>query len=234
MLGLAGGIEGRSPTMKSLTTAATAGLLAAVIGLTTVGCSTATETRTAEETSAAAAADADERTTLNQYIEDKDISEYPIKPGEAGTPEIDFPIPADWRVAGDEKPEWAYGAIIYDKAKDPDNPPFIYAIGVKLTGDADPAKILEYAPGQLNNYPEFKAVSGPKKDSLGGFDAINYVGTYVKEGETHAVGQQTIVIPGKDELFVLQLNAEAPQGQEDVVLDAFNVISEQTKITAPA
>jgi len=58
--------------MKSLTTAATAGLLAAVLGLTVAGCSTATETRTAEETSAAQAAatdadaDAVDRVTLRR------------------------------------------------------------------------------------------------------------------------------------------------------------------------
>lgn len=225
--------------MTSLTTAAAAGLVAAALGLAVSGCSTATETRTADETSAAtsaaaAAADAGDRVTLNRYIEDNDIAEYPIKPGDPGTPEIDFPIPPDWRIVRDEKPDWAYGAIVYDKAVDPDKPPFIYAIGVKLTGDADPAKILEYAPGQLNDFPQFTALGEPETDSLGGFEAIDYVGTYVRDGEPWAVGQQTVVIPGKDALFVLQLNAQAPQGQEDVVIDAFKIISEQTKITVPA
>jgi hypothetical protein len=224
--------------MKSLTTAATAGLLAAVLGLTVAGCSTATETRTAEETSAAQAAatdaDAVDRVTLNRYIEDSEIAEYPIKPGDPGTPEIDFPIPPGWRIAGDEKPDWAYGAIIYDEAVDPDDPPFIYAIAVKLTGDADPAKILEYAPGQLNDFPEFTPLGEPETNSFDGYDAIDYIGTYVLDGETRAVGQRTIVIPGKDELFVLQLNAEAPEGQEDVVVDAIKIIADQTTITLPA
>lgn len=50
-------------------------------------------------------------------------------------------------------PGSAYGAIVYDKAPDPENPPFMYAIASKLTGNVDPAKILELAPGQLNELP---------------------------------------------------------------------------------
>ena len=67
-----------------------------------------------------------------------------------------------------------------------------------------------------------------------GYDAVSYVGTYTWEGKARAVGQETIVIPAKDGLFVLQLNGEAPQGQEQVVIDAANVIREQTQITAPS
>ncbi len=223
--------------MTSLMTATTAGLVVAVLGLAAVGCSTATDTTTAGETSTAATtatvADAGDRITLNEYIDANEIDEYPIMPGDPGTPEVDFPLPPDWRVAGDEKPDWAYGAIIYDKAVDPGEPPYMYAIGVKLTGDVDPAKILEYAPGQLNDFPEFEALGEPKANSLGGFEAVDYVGTYVRDGEPWAVGQRTVVIPGKDALFVLQINAEAPQAQKDVVVDAIKIISEQTEITVP-
>ena len=58
--------------------------------------------------------------------------------------------------------------------------------------------------------------------------------TYVWEGEKRAVGQQTIVIPGKDAVFVMQLNGEAPKGQEQPVVDAIKLIREQTKITLPS
>jgi hypothetical protein len=56
----------------------------------------------------------------------------------------------------------------------------------------------------------------------------------VWEGKQRAVAQQTVVVPGKDALFVLQLNAEAPAGQEQVVIDAAQLISEQTTITLPS
>lgn len=171
---------------------------------------------------------------LHQYIVDKGIAEVPFKKDEPGTPKIDFPFPPDWSPAGARTPDWAYGAIVYDKAPDPANPAFMYAIANKLTGDVDPAKILELAPGQLNELPEFKPREAPSRDKVGGYDAIDYVGTYVWEGEKRAVGQQTIVIPGKDGLFVLQLNGEAPKGQEQAVIDAANLIREQTKITLPS
>lgn len=223
--------------MKPLTTAM-AGLAVAALTLTLAGCGARTDTATTDragsEAPATSAAAAAPGITLNQYIEDNDIAEYPFKDGDPGTPAIEFPFPPDWRPAGDLTPSWAFGAIIYDKAKDPDDPPFMYAIASKLVGDVDPAKILELAPAQLNQFPEFSPIGEPTRDSLGGFDAINYVGTYVEEGKPRAVGQQTVVIPGKDAVFVLQLNAEAPEGQEDVVIEAADLISEKTTITLPS
>ena len=172
---------------------------------------------------------------LNKYIVDNKIAEVPFKPGDPGTPQIDFPLPPGWVPAGDRTPDWAYGAIVFDKAQDPENPPFMYAIASKLTGVVDPEKILELAPGQLNELPGFKPVEGPpQRDKLSGFDSVNYVGTYVWQGESRSVGQETIVIPGKDALFVLQLNGEAPGGQEQVVIDAAKVIRAQTKIALPS
>jgi hypothetical protein len=175
-----------------------------------------------------------EGSTLHQYIVDNKIAELPFKKGDPGTPAIAFPFPPDWRSAGDRTPDWAYGAIVYDKAVDPSDPPFLYAIGSKLTGNVDPQKILQLAPGQLNELPQFKPREQPYRDKVGGFDAVDYVGTYVWEGQSRAVGQQTIVIPGKDGLFVLQLNGEAPKGQEQAVIDAVKIIGEQTQITVPS
>ena len=173
-------------------------------------------------------------TRLHKYMVDNDISEYPFRPEEPDTPKVDFPMPPDWSDAGDQTPDWAYGAIKYDKAADPDDPPVVIAIASKLTGDVDPEKILEYAPGQLNELPEFTPIGEPEKDSLGGFEAIDYAGTYVWEGKKRIVGQQTIVVPGKDAVYVLQLNGDALDGQQDVVLDAAKVIAEKTTITVPS
>jgi len=171
---------------------------------------------------------------LNAYIMANKIAEVPFKKGDPGTPKIEFPFPPDWSSAGDRTPDWAYGAIVYDKAPDPENPAFMYAIASKLTGDADAAKILELAPAQLNELPEFSPREAPQRDKVSGFDAIDYVGTYVWDGQRRAVGQQTIVIPGSDALFVLQLNGEAPQGQEQAVIDAARLIREKTTITLPS
>jgi len=172
---------------------------------------------------------------LNQYIVDNKIAEVPFKKDEPGTPTISFPLPTDWIPAGDRTPEWAYGAIVYDKAKDSNDPPYMYAIASKLTGNVDANKVLELAPGQLDELPGFKPVNGaPQRVTFGGYDAISYVGTYEWEGKSRSVGQETVVIPGKDGLFVLQLNAEATAGQEQVVIDAGDAIRAKTTITLPS
>ena len=175
-----------------------------------------------------------EGANLNAYIMSNKIAEVPFKKGDPGTPKIEFPFPPDWAPAGDRTPDWAYGAIVYTKAADPENPPFMYAIASKLTGNVDPAKILELAPGQLNELPEFTPREAPQSDQVDGYDAIDYVGSYMWEGQRRLVGQQTIVIPGKDALFVLQINGEAPEGQGQPVVDAVKLINEKTKITLPS
>ncbi len=223
--------------MKTIT--ALTGALAVTLSTALVGCSPTTEQASTATTTAPptvwVGSEHFQGISLHKYITDNKIAEEPFKADQPGTPKFDFPFPPDWRLAGDKTPDWAYGAIVYDKAKDPQDPPFIVAIASKLTGDVDPAKILEYAPGQLNELPEFKAVSPPKKDSLGGFDAIDYAGTYMWEGKPRVVGQQTIVVPGKDNsVFVLQLNGEAPKDEKQVVIDAAALIHEKTKIYAPS
>lgn len=242
--------------MKNTKALATAGVLAATISSVLTGCSPTTEkpytgadpaTPTVwtgspapgsghGEASEAASEAPAQGATLHQYILDNKIAEVPIKPNEPGTPKISFPLLPDWRAAGDQKPDWAYGAIVYDKAQDPEDPPFMYAIASKLTGDVDPNKILDLAGGQLNELPEFKPVDGiaPTRTKFDGYDAISYAGTYQWEGQSRSVGQETIVIPGDNALFVLQLNGEAPGGQEQVVIDAVKLIRDQTQITLPS
>lgn len=182
-----------------------------------------------------AAADAPQAgANLNQYIVDNKIAEVPFKKDQPGTPTIDFPFPPDWVSAGDQTPDWAYGAIVYSKPKDPNDQPFIYAIASKLTGDVDANKILDLASGQLDELPGFKSDGPPERGTFDGNDSVTYTGTYTWEGKPRAVGQQTIVVPGKDGLFVLQLNGEAPAGEEQVVIDAATIIREKTKITVPS
>jgi hypothetical protein len=222
--------------MKKIATAGQVGAVALSVVL--IGCTPRSEVASTvnspSATTAAVGSPSAGATTLHEYIIDNKIAEFRFKRGEPGTPKIEFPIPPGWSLAGDRTPEWAYGAIVYDKAEDPKDPPYMVAIASKLTGDVDASKILEYAPGQLNELPDFKPIHDPKTDALSGFQAVDYAGTYVRKGKPRIVGQQTIVVPGKDALFVLQLNGDAPQGQEQPVLDAAKVIAEQTKISAPS
>jgi hypothetical protein len=244
-------IEGENGSMKRITAVITTGS-AVALSLALVGCGSDTKSESSSSgssstTSASAAATTSgnialpsdkpnlegANETLNDYIVKNKIAETPFKPNDPGTPNYDFPFPPDWHNAGDQTPEWAYGAIVYDKPLNPSDPPTIIAIASKLVGNVDPAKVLEYAPGAIKNLPEYKSIIEPNMSKLGGFDAIQSAGTFVENGVTRAVAQKTVVVPGKDALFVLQLNAVALEGQEDVVIDAAKVIDEQTKITAP-
>lgn len=214
--------------------------VAVVMCVAPVGCGSATKTASPSSSLSAAPGTAEGRPrlegphkTINDYIDENNISETPFKADEPGTPDFDFPFPPDWSNAGDRTPEWAYGAIVYDKPLDPADPPAMVAIASKLTGPVDPAKILEYAPGQLLNLPGFTPLGDPEKSTLGGFEAIQSAGTYTFEGKERVIAQKTVVIPGNGALFALQLNADAPRTQEAVVIDAAEIIDEQTTITAP-
>nr|WP_090277793.1 LpqN/LpqT family lipoprotein [Mycolicibacterium komanii]CRL72774.1 putative lipoprotein LpqN [Mycolicibacterium komanii] len=229
--------------MKNLPVGTAAGLFAIALSFGLVGCgsdadtSATTTTSATSETGTATATPspaADDDDTINEYIVDSGIAETPIKPGEPGTPTFDFPLPPQWADAGEATPEWAYGAIVYDNPADPNDPPDMYAIASKLTGNVDTAKIFEYAPEQLEDMAEFKPLAEPARGKLGGFDAISFAGTYKNEGQTRFVAQKTVVVPAADGVFVLQLNADSPETEQNAVLDALEVIDEQTTITPPS
>lgn len=231
--------------MQKITAVATAGLAAISLSVALVGCgsktetktttSTSTSTSTTTSTSAAASASPTEskgpNETIQDYLKANNIQETAIHRGDAGSPTIDLPFPPDWSDAGPQTPDWAYGAIVYDKPETPDDPPSIIAIVSKLTGNVDPAKILELAPGELKNLPNYEPLGDDNKSTLSGFDAVQLGGNYTKEGKKRIIAQKTVVIPTNDGLYVLQLNADALDGQEGVLMDATSVIDEKTTIT---
>ena len=101
----------------------------------------------------------------------------------------------------------------------------------KLAGNVDPAKILEYAAGEIKNLPGYDGSQAGSPSNLGGFDATQIGGTYTKAGVKRAIAQKTVVIPGQDGLYVLQLNADGTEDQMGALMEATGVIDEQTKIT---
>ncbi|MFM8598981.1 MAG: LpqN/LpqT family lipoprotein [Mycobacterium sp.] len=232
--------------IKRRSAAATLGACAVTLAVALTGCSSATKTATESSPSAASATQATTATsglavpdrpsgpnmTIADYVDQNKIVETAVKQGDADSPTFDFPMPPDWKAAGPRKPEWAYGAIIYDKAEDPADPPFMTAIVSKLTGNVDPAKVLEYAPGLLQNLPGYEQDGEIQKSTLSGFEAIQFQASYLAGEVRRYIAQKTVVIPAKDGgIFVLQINADAPLGQDQVVLDAAKVINEKTTIT---
>jgi hypothetical protein len=169
--------------------------------------------------------------TVKQYIEESGITSTQVRPGDPGAPKIVIALPQGWSDLGPDTPEWAYGAVQDDTSPDPDDPPTITVLLSKLTGDVDPAKILEYAPGELMNLPNYVAANQPITDKLSGFDAVQLAGLYERDGTQRTIAQKTVVIPANDAVYVLQMNADALKSDAIDLMMATDVIDKQTTIT---
>ena len=169
--------------------------------------------------------------TIVDYIKQNGIVETPVHRGDPGSPTIDLPFPPRWEDAGYRTPEWAYGAILATDPAMAQGPPTIITLVSKLTGNVDPAKILDYAPNEIKNLPGYDGAGEATPSTLGGFDATQIGGTYTKNGVTRAIAQKTVVIPGKNGLYVFQLNADGTEDQKGLLMDATTVIDNETKIT---
>ena len=191
---------------------------------------------TSGRTSAPAPAQPDEGTpgsyeTIASYISQNGIQETPVKAGDPGAPTIDLPYPQGWEDAGPETPDWAYGATVYRGPEAAEYTPSIVALISKLSGDVDPAKIIQLAPRELQNLPGYEAITDGATSQLSGFDAYQLAGTWDQDGLRKFVAQKTVVIPGGDGLYVLQLNADGLADQADILSAAIDVIDAETVIT---
>jgi hypothetical protein len=212
------------------------------IGLSGCGSDTKSEPSTSKQTSTASSTSTSKpaptsaqasgpNKTIVDYIKENGITETPVHRGDPGSPTITLPFPPGWEDAGTRTPEWAYAAIVSNDPAMAQDPPTIIELVSKLTGNVDPAKILEYAPGEIKNLPGYDGAQDGQPSTLAGFDATQIGGTYTKDGVKRAIAQKTVVIPGQDALFVLQLNADGTEDQMGALMDATGVIDEQTTIT---
>lgn len=169
--------------------------------------------------------------SIQSYIRENNIQEVQVNRGDPGSPTIDLPIPDGWEPAGENTPEWAYGAIVYTGPDAGDYTPSIVALLSKLTGNVDPQKIIDLAPGEMNNLPGFEAWNEGAVSTLGDYPAYQLGGTWQNEGLTKISAQKTVVIPGSDGLYVLQLNADGLEEQADIISAATDVIDTETTIS---
>jgi hypothetical protein len=133
--------------------------------------------------------------------------------------------------AGEDTPDWAFGAIVYTGPEGAEYSPSIVAIVSKLTGDVDPQKLIDVAGGELNNLPGYKPMNEGQTSTLGDYPAFQLGGTWPSDGVTKIVAQKTVIIPSADGYFVLQLNADGLEDQGDIVGAATDVIDSDTTIT---
>ena len=212
------------------------------IGLSGCGSDTKSEPSTSKQTSAesstttskaaqtSSAPAAVPNKTIVDYIKENGIVESPVHRGDPGAPTIVLPFPPGWEDVGSRTPAWAYAAIVSSDPAMAQDPPTVIALVSKLTGNVDPAKILEYAQGEIKNLPGYDGAAEGSPSTLGGFDATQIGGTYTKDGVKRAIAQKTVVIPGRNGLYVLQLNADGTENQMGSLMDATGAIDKQTTI----
>ncbi|WP_297698987.1 LpqN/LpqT family lipoprotein [Mycobacterium sp.] len=185
-----------------------------------------TSASTSSQTSTAPAAKA--KYTIADYVKDNHISETPIHHGDPG-PNVDLPVPPGWQL--NQGSGASYGAIVQTHPANPADPPTVSALFSKLTGDVDPAKVIEYAPGEVQNLPGYEGGGDGSASTLAGFQAWQLGGTYRRGGKTRVIAQKTVVIPSQGAVYVLQLNADGLESDQGPLMDATSVIDEKTTIT---
>jgi serine/threonine-protein kinase len=167
--------------------------------------------------------------TIADYIRDNRIVEVPIRRDTPDAPVVTLPIPPGWSDAGPRAPSWAYSAMLFDGLPVNVDPPTVISLMSKLSGNVEPARILEYAPNELKTLPSART-GVPAPGRFAGFDAVQVDGTYKRDGKPRVTWQKTVVIGAPDGLFVLQVNADAPVTEPATIADVGVIIDRQTTI----
>jgi hypothetical protein len=232
--------------MKKTTAISAVAITAVAVSLALVGCGShsksnqaSTTTTATTTTSAKTQAKVAPRTpngpgpnpTIASYIQENGIVETPVHKGDPRAPTINLPVPDGWTDAGPDTPDWAYSAIVLTGPESADYTPSVVAIVSKLTGPVDQQKLIDLAPGELNNLDGYKAMGDGQTTDLAGFPAYELGGTWVQDGQTKIVAQKTVVIPASDGVYVLQLDADGLENQIDVIAPAADAIDKQTTVT---
>lgn len=202
-----------------------------VLGLALTGCGTAVKPEAATQTSTVANSADSDNYTIVDYIRQNGIVETPVRRGDPGIPTLTLPMPRGWADAGPRTPKQAWGALVSAAPQTAQDPPTIVTLMSRLTGNVNPAKILEHAPNRIKHLPGYSGESDGNTTKFDGFDAHQIGGSYLKNGAPRVVSQKTVVIPGQDGLYMLQLNGDAPQTESQSLQDATAAIDTQSTIT---
>lgn len=211
---------------------------AVMIGFTGCGSDNTSDNVDPPSTSAQASATSSRETTstppsaptIGEYLEQNSIAETMVKRGQPGVPQLNLPMPPGWADVGGDTPPDAYGAIYLEAARQAPNPPAIIARMARLEGNADPAKLLDYAPNAVTRAPGWDGPKTGQPSRLGGFDAMQIAGTATLNGQPTFVARKTVVITAPQNLYLLALDAQGPLEQQSALMDAMRIIDEQTTI----
>ena len=171
--------------------------------------------------------------TIQTYIQKNGIEEKSEHRGDTSAPTILVPIPAGWRDAGDESPNFAYQTLFYDGPDAPNSRPFLVVILSKLTGNVDPATVFSLASGELYNLPGWEPGSPGSVGKLDGYPQYQLGGTWNSEGKPQAVIQKTVILDWKQGLYVLQINSYSEPDYRPILDRMVVSVDEVTRIYPP-
>lgn len=168
---------------------------------------------------------------LQDYLARNKIVETSVSREDPAAPTVALPFPPGWVDAGQDSPDWSFGAIVYATPQDRGNPPTVIAAMSKLVGNADPDRILDYTPGETAKMGGFTPRDEPHRLKVSGFDAVQSEGSYLKSGRKRAIIATTVAIPATACLYILQINADGPDGEQGVLAEASRAVDRDTTIT---
>jgi Probable lipoprotein LpqN len=218
--------------MKKTVASIGVAIVAISLGIGLVGCGkeskkTTTSTSTSVATTSARASGPNE--TLGDYLKKNNIQETAVSHNTPGAPTINLPVPDGWTQLP-ESEDAPYGGMKLNAPTDPADPATFRFLLEKLTGNVNTDQLLAASVGDLKNQQDYDGSDG-QKSTLGGFPAYQILGTYTKDGAKRVGAQKTVVIQGKDGIYLFVLRGRGLRADINMITDATNVIDEKTTIT---
>jgi serine/threonine protein kinase len=170
--------------------------------------------------------------TIATYLKSNNIQESLVHRNEPGAPVVTMPMPPGWADAGPQTPAFAYQSIVYNGPSAGNYRPSATALISRLGPNADAQKILDFAPGELNNLPGFTATDTGTPGTVDGHKSFQIAGSWNSNGVTKLITQNTVVIQDGTGLYVMQINIDGVADQAEIIKQITEAIDRDTKIAA--
>ncbi|RUP34491.1 MAG: serine/threonine protein kinase [Mycolicibacterium sp.] len=170
--------------------------------------------------------------TIATYLKSNNIPEVLVHRNEPGAPVVTMPMPPGWADAGPQTPAFAYQSIVYNGPSAGNYRPSATALISRLGPNADAQKILDFAPGELNNLPGFTATDTGTPGTVDGHKSFQIAGSWNSNGVTKLITQNTVVIQDGTGLYVMQINIDGVADQAEIIKQITEAIDRDTKIAA--
>jgi serine/threonine protein kinase len=170
--------------------------------------------------------------TIATYLKSNNIPEVLVHRNEPGAPVVTMPMPPGWADAGPQTPAFAYQSIVYNGPSAGNYRPSATALISRLGPNADAQKILDFAPGELNNLPGFAATDTGTPGTVDGHKSFQIAGSWNSNGVTKLITQNTVVIQDGTGLYVMQINIDGVADQAEIIKQITEAIDRDTKIAS--